>query len=63
MAKSKQKEAKAAAVVARLEAIHEGRELLIPMLDEDKLDMLILALGIGRVTPADEVTRDDWAPE
>lgn len=60
MAKSKQKEAKAAAVVARLA---EGRDMLIGMLDEDKLDMLILALGIGRVVPADEVTTDDWAPE
>lgn len=43
------KEAKAAAVVARLREIHEHSDVLIPMLDEHKLDLLILALGIGAV--------------
>lgn len=40
---------KSEAIVKRLEEIHESRELLIGMLDEVKLDMLILALGIGVV--------------
>lgn len=40
---------KADAVVKRLAEIHESRELLINMLDEAKLDLLILALGIGTV--------------
>lgn len=44
------KDAKAAAVVRRLAEVHEHSDLLIPMLDEYKLDMLILALGIGAVT-------------
>ncbi len=37
------------AVVKRLEEIHETREVLISMLDEHKLDQIILALGIGSV--------------
>jgi len=40
---------KAAAVIARLDEIHASRDLLIGMLDEGKLDLMILALGIGRV--------------
>jgi hypothetical protein len=43
------KDRKAEAIVKRLEEIHESRELLLGMLDEVKLDMLILALGIGSV--------------
>jgi len=43
------KAAKAAAVIARLAEIHDSRELLIHMLDEAKLDLLILALGLGAV--------------
>lgn len=44
------KAAKAAAIVARLAEIHDSRELLIGMLDEGKLDLLIIALGIGAVS-------------
>jgi hypothetical protein len=40
---------KAAAVVKRLAEMHEHADVLIPMLEESKLDMLILALGIGAV--------------
>ena len=40
---------KAEAIVRRLEEIHPSRELLIGMLDETKLDLMILALGIGEV--------------
>jgi hypothetical protein len=43
------KQAKAAAVVARLAEIHDSREMLIGMLDEGKLDLIILAFGIGVV--------------
>ena len=43
------KNAKANAIVQRLEEIHDSRELLISMLDEHKLDLMILALGIGSV--------------
>jgi hypothetical protein len=43
------KDRKSEAIVKRLEEIHQSRELLIGMLDEVKLDMLILALGIGSV--------------
>jgi hypothetical protein len=45
---------KAEAIVERLGEIHETRELLIGMLDEAKLDLLILALGIGSVSLHDE---------
>jgi hypothetical protein len=40
---------KAIAIVKRLEEIHDSREILIGMLDETKLDLMILALGIGEV--------------
>jgi hypothetical protein len=43
------KDRKAQAVIDRLAEIHESRELLIGMLDEAKLDLLVLALGIGAV--------------
>lgn len=43
------KDDKAIAIQKRLEAIRGSEHLLIPMLDECKLDMLILALGIGAV--------------
>ncbi len=43
------KDAKAAAVVARLTEIHKHIDVLIPMLEEHNLDRLILALGVGRV--------------
>lgn len=45
---------KAVAVAARLREIHEHVDVLIPMLDEHKIDMLILALGIGRVNLEDD---------
>ena len=47
---------KAEAIVKRLAEIHDSRELLIGMLDETKLDLLILALGIGavRIGPEDD---------
>lgn len=48
-ADTERKAAKAEAVIARLAEIHDSRELLISMLDEGKLDLLILALGIGSV--------------
>lgn len=44
------KAAKQRAVIDRLSEIHVNRETLIGMLDEGKLDMLILALGVGTVT-------------
>jgi hypothetical protein len=45
------KQEKVDAVIARLSDIHENHvEILIGLLDENKLDQLILALGIGRVT-------------
>jgi hypothetical protein len=47
------KSQKAHAVIKRLGEIHETRELLITMLDEHKLDLLILALGIGAVELSD----------
>lgn len=50
------KDAKAAAIVARLADIHASRDLLIGMLDETKLDLLIIALGIGTVVLADTLT-------
>ena len=40
---------KAAAVVKRLAELHEHADMIIPMLDEVKLDMMILALGIAAV--------------
>lgn len=40
---------KASAVVDRLSEISANPTLLIGMLDETKLDLLILALGIGSV--------------
>lgn len=43
------KAAKADAIVSRLGEIHDSRELLIGLLDETKLDLLILALGVGAV--------------
>ena len=48
------REAKASAVAVRLAEIHDSRDVLIRMLDEAKLDLLILALGIGSV----ELTAD-----
>lgn len=47
------KAAKATAIVKRLTDIHDSRELLIGMLDEGKLDLLIIALGIGEVQIAE----------
>lgn len=41
------KAAKAKAVVARLAELHDSRELLIGMLDEGKLDLIVLALALG----------------
>ena len=49
------KVAKADAIVKRLAEIHDSRELLIGMLDEGKLDLLILALGIGAVMLNEEI--------
>ena len=43
----KRKAEKIEAIIARLAEIHESREMLIPMLDEPKLHLIILALGIG----------------
>lgn len=43
------KAAKLEAVVIRLGAIKANPRLLLGMLDETKLDLLILALGIGSV--------------
>lgn len=57
MANSKdiqRKALKAGAVTRRLEEIHPSRELLIGMLEEQKLDLLILALGIGSVSLNDD---------
>lgn len=41
--------AKANAVVKRINEIHGNLDMLIAMFDEDRLDLLILALGIGSV--------------
>jgi hypothetical protein len=41
--------AKVRAVSRRLDEIGANRDLLLNMLDETKLDLLILALGIGAV--------------
>lgn len=48
-AANKRKREKAVAVAARIVEIAPSAELLVGMLDEGKLDMMILALGIGRV--------------
>lgn len=37
------------AICDRLDDIHANRRLLLNMLDETKLDLLIIALGIGSV--------------
>lgn len=49
MARKDLKEAKRAAVVARLKEMQDGIEVLSGVWDERTLDILILALGIGRV--------------
>lgn len=40
---------KAHAIIKRLEEMHESRAFLIPMLPEERLDLLIIALGLGEV--------------
>lgn len=40
---------KLVAIIRRLDDIHDSKGLLLGMLDETKLDLLILALGIGAV--------------
>ncbi len=45
---------KAKAIERRLLEMSGHLDLLIGMLDEEKLDLLILALGIGSVTLNDE---------
>jgi hypothetical protein len=59
------KSAKAKAIIDRLVEIHETRELLIGMLDEDRLDMLALGLGLGKVVPTDVVVDEEarWGGE
>lgn len=52
---------KASAVIARLAEIHESRELLIGMLDEHKLDLMILALGFGSVSLNHQEESDERA--
>jgi hypothetical protein len=46
--------AKVRAVSRRLDEIEANRDLLLNMLDETKLDLLILALGIGAVELPDQ---------
>lgn len=43
------KDAKVIAIIRRLRDIAGSEHLLLGMLDEGKLDLLILALGIGSV--------------
>lgn len=57
-AERNRKAAKVSAIVSRLAEIHDSRELLIRMLDEGKLDLMILALGIGAV----QLSEQDDAP-
>lgn len=56
-ADSDRKASKAKAVVGRIAEIGDSLELLIGMLDEHKLDLMILALGIGSVALNDA---KDW---
>lgn len=53
------REAKASAVTARLAEIHDSRDVLIRMLDEHKLDLLILAIGIGAVELTTDLDDED----
>lgn len=50
----KRRSEKEAAILARLAEIHDKRDLLVSMLDEGKLDLLILALGLGAVNLHEE---------
>lgn len=55
MSAKDRKTAKLVAIIRRLDDIHASKGLLLGMLDEAKLDLLILALGIGAV----ELNEDD----
>ena len=48
-AENERKAAKRDAIIARLEAIRGNEDILLGLLDEGKLDLMILALGIGVV--------------
>jgi hypothetical protein len=48
-ADNERKTAKRDAIIARLEAIRGNEDILLGLLDEGKLDLMILALGIGVV--------------
>lgn len=56
LSKQERRIQKAQAVITRLDEIHPSRELMIGMLDEHKLDLIILALGIGAV----KLGEDSW---
>ena len=44
------KDAKIAAIQARLSEMRDVEEFMLRILDETKLDLMILALGIGQVS-------------
>lgn len=50
------KTAKRDAIIARLAAIRGNEDILFGMLDEVKLDLMVLALGIGEVALSTEVS-------
>ncbi|QIV65942.1 hypothetical protein Cp1R7AA1_084 [Mesorhizobium phage Cp1R7A-A1] len=49
MARKANVDRKAEAVATKIKEIAPHADMLVRMLDETKLDMLLLALGIGRV--------------
>ncbi len=48
------KDAKIAAIQARLAEMRDVEEFMLRILDETKLDLMILALGIGHVSVASD---------
>lgn len=49
------KQAKRKAIVARLTEIKGNEDILFGLLDETKLDLMILALGIGETVLSDDL--------
>ena len=49
------KQAKRKAIVARLTEIKGSEDILFGLLDETKLDLMILALGIGETVLSDDL--------
>ena len=54
-AETDRKQAKRKAIVARLTEIKGSEDILFGLLDETKLDLMILALGIGETVLSDDL--------